>query len=412
MQASKHEHPHLMVGASFVMMMTIWGTFSTFGVFFEPLIKEYGWTRALTSGAASLNNLTFGIACIFTARLCDTIGPRIVLSATGLLLGAGYCAMAVLTSAWHLYLFYGVVIALGMSGYIPILTIVARRFATGRGMMTGIVLSGMGLGTFLAPLAAVRLIDGFEWRTAYAVIGLASFIAVIVAAQIIGSAKNRAGDPPRKGTTGGDRSPEKGIHGLSFPEASRTGAFRLICFLYFAFLFSLLTILVHIVIHATGMGAPANGAARILAIIGGFCIVGMNAMGSAADRIGTRPAMTVSFFLMACGLFWLLFARELWMFNLFAVVFGFAYGGMQTLFSPVVAELFGLRSHGTILSTAALAGTVGAVIGPLLAGYVYDVRGSYNVALLLCGLLCLTSAVTAPMLKPDPGQGSRAAPDA
>lgn len=411
MQASRHEHPYLMVGASFVMMMTIWGTFSTFGVFFEPLIKEYGWTRVLTSGAASLNNLTFGIACIFTARLCDTIGPRIVLSATALLLGAGYCAMAVLTSAWHLYLFYGVVIALGMSGYIPILTIVARRFATGRGMMTGIVLSGMGLGTFLAPLLAVRLIDRFEWRDAYVIIGVASFIATIVAAQIIGSGKGPMGDPRPSGSAPKD-APERVVQGLSFPEASRTGPFRLICFLYFSFLFSLLTVLVHIVIHASGMGVPASGAARILAVIGGLCIVGMNVMGSAADRIGTRSAMTASFFLMACGLFWLLSAREPWMFNLFAVVFGFAYGGMQTLFSPIVAELFGLRSHGTILSTAALAGTVGAVIGPLLAGYAYDVRGSYNVALLLCGLLCLASAVTAPMLKPAIRQVARAAPDA
>ena len=129
-------------------------------------------------------------------------------------------------------------------------------------------------------------------------------------------------------------------------------------------------------------------------------------MGIAADRIGNRSALTISFFLMACAFFWLLFARELWMLNLFAVIFGFAYGGMQTLFSPIVAELFGLRSHGIILSTAALAGTMGAVAGPLLAGYIYDIKSSYDVALFVCTLLCFTSVITAPLLTP-PGKRGR-----
>jgi len=382
------------------MMVAIWGTFSTFGVFFEPLIREHGWTRALTSGAASLNNLTFGIACIFTASLCERVGHRVVVSCTALLLGAGYYGMARMTSPWELYLLYGVVIALGMSAYIPILTIVARRFEKGRGMMTGIVLSGMGLGTFLMPLVAVRLIARFEWRAAYTIIGLASFLTMILAAQFVGRRQSGAGIPSGNGRAASD-GPESSVHGLSFSEASRTGRFWLTCLLYFAFLYSLLTVLVHIVIHATGMGIPAGAAARILAIVGGLCIVGMNAMGSGADRIGNRSAMAASFALMAIGFLWLLFAREPWMLNLFAVIFGFAYGGMQTLFSPIVAELFGLRSHGTILSTAALAGTVGAVVGPLLAGYLYDVSGNYKVAFLLCALLCIASVVTSPLLKPS-----------
>ncbi|MFH1488080.1 MAG: MFS transporter [Pseudomonadota bacterium] len=406
-QDSKHRHHYLMVSASFVMMMIIWGTFSTFGVFFEPLIKEYGWTRALTSGAASLNNLIFGIACIFTARLCDSFGPRFVITATGFLLGAGYYAMALISSVWQLYLFYGVVIALGMSSYISILTIVARGFVSGRGMMTGIVLSGMGLGIFFMPLAAVRLIVRFQWRTSYMIIALVSFIAMLLAAQFMGRRPARTGKTAE--SQGGEvgEAPVVDIEGLSFPEASRTGRFWLICFLYFTFLFSNLTILVHIVIHATGLGIPASAAARILAIIGGLCIVGMNAMGIAADRIGNRSALAVSFLFMACALFWLLFAREFWMLYLFAVIFGFAFGGMQTLFSPIVAELFGLRSHGIILSTAALAGTIGAVIGPLLAGYIYDIKSSYDVAVFVCALLCVISVITAPLLKPAGKQGRR-----
>ena len=62
---------YIIVAAVFVIMMTIWGTFYTFGIFFESLINEFGWSRALTSGASSIRDLVFGLVCILTARLTD-----------------------------------------------------------------------------------------------------------------------------------------------------------------------------------------------------------------------------------------------------------------------------------------------------------------------------------------------------
>ena len=103
---------------------------------------------------------------------------------------------------------------------------------------------------------------------------------------------------------------------------------------------------------------------------------------------------------MAVALFWLQVASELRMLYLFAGIFGFAYGGMQVLFSPIVAELFGLRSHGVILAATAFSGTIGAAIGPFLSGYIFDITSSYNLAFLICATMAAIGFIFASVIRP------------
>ncbi len=67
----------------------------------------------------------------------------------------------------------------------------------------------------------------------------------------------------------------------------------------------------------------------------------------------------------------------------FAAVYGFAHGGLFTLISPMVAQLFGLDSHGVIFGTIYFFGTVGGSIGPVLVGYIFDVTGSYQLGFII-----------------------------
>ena len=173
----------------------------------------------------------------------------------------------------------------------------------------------------------------------------------------------------------------------------------MLCILYFSFLFCLIAISVHLVIHATGLGIPATKAALTLSLIGGACIVGMNVMGNLADRFGNRIALGISYSIMGLSLLWLVLSDSERSIFLFSIAFGFAYGGMQVLFSPLVAELFGTRSHGVILAAAALAGSFGAALGPIVAGYVFDTLGSYTLAFILCAMLALTGLVSTLLLQ-------------
>jgi len=128
-------------------------------------------------------------------------------------------------------------------------------------------------------------------------------------------------------------------------------------------------------------------------------------MGSAGDRIGNKLAITTCFILMSAALLWLLVTKELWMFYLFAVVFGFAYGGWAALISLMVAELFGLSSLGVILGAVNFGLTIGEAIGPALAGRIFDITGSYQPAFLICVGLSIIAIILALFLKPITRKG-------
>lgn len=391
---------YVIVSAASIMMMMIWGTFNAFGVFFEPFIKEFGWTRAITSGASALNTIIFGILCIFSASLSERLGPRWVMTLCGIILGLGYFLMAHLTRTWELYLYFGVFVAIGMSPYIPLLSLVPQWFTTKRGRMNAIVLSGMGLGIMIVPPIASTLISVWQWRNSYLVMAIITLIVMVSASQFLRSLPNQPlnGKECRLAIGLADQRNE----GLTLRQAIRTRQFALLCLLYFSFLFSLVSITVHIVIHAIGQGIPPTRAALTLSLIGGACIVGMNVMGNIADRFSNKIALGVSYSLMGLSLVWLIPSHSEWSFYLFSMAFGFAYGGMQVLFSPLVAELFGTRSHGVILATGALVGSIGAAIGPIVAGYIFDSLGSYTIAFIICATLAFIGFASTFLLQNQP----------
>ncbi len=391
---------YVIVGAASVMMMMIWGTFNAFGVFFEPFIKEFGWTRAVTSGASALNTMIFGILCIFSAGLSERLGPRWIMTICGIILGLGYFLMAQLTRIWELYLYLGVFVAIGMTPYIPLLSLVPQWFTTNRGRVNAIVLSGMGLGTMIVPAIASALISVWEWRSAYLVLSITTVIVMVAVSQFLRGGPNLPlNDKERRPGIG---FTDQRNEGSTLREAVCTKQFVLVCLLYFSFLFCVVSIAVHLVIHAIGLGIPATRAAFTLSLIGGACIVGMNVMGNIADRFSNKVGLGFSYSLMGWSLVWLIPSHSEWSFYLFSIAFGFAYGGMQVLFSPLVAELFGTRSHGVILAAGALVGSVGAAVGPIVAGYIFDSLGSYTIAFILCAMLAFAGLVSTLLLQKKP----------
>jgi MFS family permease len=318
----------------------------------------------------------------------------------GIILGFSYFLMAQLTRTWELYLYFGAFVAIGMSPYIPLLSLVPQWFTTNRGRMNAIVLSGMGLGIMIIPPIASYLISMWQWRNSYLVIAIMTLIVMVAASQFL---KN----PPHQPLHGKEPSPaielaDQRNEGFTLREAICTRQFVLLCLLYFSFLFCLVSITVHLVIHAIGLDIPATRAALTLSLIGGACIVGMNVMGNIADRFSNKIALGFSYSLMGLSLVWLIPSHSEWSFYLFSIAFGFAYGGMQVLFSPLVAELFGTRSHGVILATGALVGSIGAAIGPIVAGYIFDAFGSYTIAFIICTMLAFTGLALTFLLQKRP----------
>ena len=390
---------YIVVVAAFLIMLVMFGVYYAFGVFFKPVLAEFGWTRVMTSGAFSLSWIVSGLLAIVMGRLTDRFGPRLVMTLCGFFLGLGYLLVAQISAVWQLYLFYGVIIGIGMGGaFVPLMSTVARWFVKRRGMMTGIVVAGVGMGSLIAPPVASRLIATYDWRLSYIILGSIILVVVVLLAQLLRRDPTQVRQVPYSENEEQGFKPE--TEGFSLKEAVCTKRFWLVSAMFGCFGFCALAIMVHIVAHATELGISAASAANILATIGGMGIVGRVVLGTAADRIGNRQAFIIGFIFMSAALFWLMPATEAWMLYLFAAVFGFGYGGCATSESPLVAELFGLSSHGLIMGVIALGFTSGAAIGPFLAGYVFDFAGSYQVAFLVCAVTAVAGLILTALLTP------------
>ena len=170
---------YIVAGASIVLQVIMWGIFNTYGVFFIPLQDEFTWSRAEISGARSLSMFVWGFLGILLGNLNDRYGPRVIIAVCGCFFGLGYFLMSQINSIWQLYLFHGLIVGIGVSATdVVILSTVAHWFVKKRGMMTGIIKAGTGLGMFIMPLAATGLISSYSWRTSYMILGVMGFIII------------------------------------------------------------------------------------------------------------------------------------------------------------------------------------------------------------------------------------------
>ena len=377
------------------------GTMISFGVFFNPLISEFGWSRAAISGACSMAMMLMGLIGILVGRLNDRIGPRKVMTVGGIIFGLGYLLMSRLGAVWQLYLFYGVVIGFGQGSIdvIP-LTTTTRWFVKKRGLMTGIVKVGTGTGQLIIPFVASLLITGYGWRTAYLIIGVAVLLSLVSIAQLLKRDPSQMSLLPDGEKENPVAKSEAFDHGLSLREALRTRQFWMICAVNLAAVYCLMIILVHIVPHAQDIGISAARSAIILSMIGGVSIASRFITGIALDRIGSKRAMIICFTLLISGLLWLQIANALWMLALFALVNGLAHGGFYTIISPITAEFFGIRAHGVLFGIVAFSGTLGAAIGPVIAGYIFDITDGYGSAFWLSVVVSIVGLILISLLKP------------
>ena len=110
--------------------------------------------------------------------------------------------------------------------------------------------------------------------------------------------------------------------------------------------------------------------------------------------------MIFCFALLIIDLLWLQTANKLWMLYAFAGVYGLTHGGIFTIISPIVAEYFGIRAHGTLFGITVFFGALGGSIGPIAAGYIFDVTGTYGPAIWLSTLMCIIGLISIILLRP------------
>ncbi len=399
---SRYFYGYNIVAASFLIQSLCIGAMFTYGVFFKSFQEDFGWSRAMISGASSLAFLMMGGVGMLSGALNDRIGPRIIMTVSGTCMGLGYLLLSQLTTPWQLYLFYGILVGIGLSTHDVItLSTIARWFDKRRGMMTGLVKVGTGAGQLLFPLLATIIISMVGWRHAYLVIGSSCLVILVVLAQPMKRDLQILGlCPDGEQTIDADCATNIQKESFSLGEALRTPQLWFICMAEFAVFFCLFTTIVHIIPHARDLGLQAQTAAAVLSTIGGISMLGRLVMGWANDRIGGKRSLVVCLILLNTSLVLLLAAGNMGMLFVFAVLYGFAHGGLFTVISPTVAELFGTGAHGALFGLIWFCGTLGGSIGPWLTGYLFDTTGSYQVAFMILIAFGLMGLVLIGILRP------------
>ncbi len=369
-------------------MLLVYGAQNSFGVFFKPMISDFGWSRAETAGPFALQFLIGGIGSIIAGSLSDRFGPRKVVAVGGLILSAGYLLTATIHDLWQLYLYYGIIAAAGSSAmYVPVVSLITRWFRKRRGLVSGIGISGIGFGIGVVPLVASHIIAVTDWQFAMLVVGLISLLIVVIAHFL----KNAPPDPvsieksESLSPSPGDRRE------FTFRQAAATPQFWMvfaswICYGYFAQL-----TLVHIVPYASDIGLTAVAAATVLTVIGLVGTPSRILLGLIGDRLGNRITIFAGFAILAVAYIALTASESVITLYLFAAVFG-ALSGFGILIVPTIAEIYGFRDLGAISGVIVSGYNLGGAISPPLAGAIFDRTQSYEWGFASCALLGLISA--------------------
>jgi MFS family permease len=383
----------LIVAALFVVTYGVSVPLAAYGVFLPVLAEHFGWTRGAVSAALSLNLLVGGIAGFAVGALADRHGPRVLLAATMALAGTGFALVASVSALWQLYLLVGLVAGVGTSSFYVLGTAtVTHWFDDRRGLALALVLIGFNLGYITGGPAAAWLITRLGWRVAYYVLGSGCGLVTTVAALGVRLPRHaeRAALRRRRptGAPGADRDGARGITLRESLADPRQWALNLSWLLIGGIA---IMISVHAVPFARDQGVSLTGASLSLTAYGIGSAIGRLLGGTLSDRLGARRTIAAAFVLQIASLVALLSVPSRVALLLSLTAFGAGFAASDTVVAQVVPQVFGMRALGAIMGILTLGWRCGAAAGPALAGFLYDLTGSYLIPFGLAPLGVLLS---------------------
>lgn len=347
-------------------------------------MEAFGWSRAAISGASSACFFISGLFAILVGRLNDRFGPRLLMSIAAILMGLGFALMYKVSGLLQLYLIFGLIFGIGLSSVdIIALSTIARWFTEKRGKMTGLVKVGTGAGQLAAPVLASYLIVWAGFQNAFIIMGVCAFIILMGIAQLL----YRDPDMYYAGVSRDTAGKAVQSSGIDYKAALSSPKLWLLCIANFLAVFCMLSVMIHIVPYGRDIGVPPHQAAGVLGAIGAISMIGRFACGLLIDKSSSKPIMIGCCILLIISLGWLLQADALWKLYAFTLVYGIAHGGFFTAISPIVAELFGIKAHGSLFGIVVFFGTSGGALGPFVTGYLFDAFLNYSIAFRLLILI-------------------------
>lgn len=377
------------------------GVLYSWSIFAKQLTADWGWSTGRSSLPYAVAVAVFALVLVFGGRAQDRLGPRLVATLGGALVGTGLLLSALATpeTAWPMVAGFGVLTGSGIAlGFVSTFPAAAKWFPPRRrGLVTGLVVSGFGIASvYIAPLTD-WLLRTFGITSTFTMLGGGFFVATVALAQLIRN-------PP----LGYSVAPVRAIeipdtpahpHPSHEPEAEyewhemvRTRQFVLLWLMYGLTAFAGIMIIGHM----------AKITQAQLGLDLGFLLVAVLAIGNAAgrvvagvvsDRIGAVSTMSIVFTLQAVVVALLGLADTTLALSVAAFIIGFNYGADLSLFPVVITEYFGQANQGVNYGLVFTSWGVGGVFGSMVAGVIVDRTGTYGPAFLLASAMCGLAAV-------------------
>jgi MFS family permease len=349
----------------------------TLGVFLLPLSEEFHWSRAQVSACFLFMMLGAIVTAPVIGRLADKVGVRIIALISLFTLAIALVCMTRING--NILNYYLALFLLSLAGCGTTAIVwsrgVAAWFDKRRGLAFALALTGTGVSGVISPILINALIERYDWRGGY--IGLAGLVLLAIVPIFLLFFD-------RDGAHSGTARLASVNSGISFREALGKGRFWQLTFVFFIITAATGMMLLHLIPIIVEAGISRHDAAQIAGFLGVAVITGRLGTGFLVDRI-SAPFLTAGCFLITTGgclIFSMAPHSGLWI-GIATMAVGITAGAEIDLLPYFVSRYFGLKAYGQIYGFIFMIYEIGAGGGPLLAGYLHDLQGSYHYALYL-----------------------------
>lgn len=362
-----------------VLLQMCIGAIYTWSLFNQPLMDKFGWSNDEVFLTYSIAVFIFAFSTMFSGRLQDKIGPRIVASIGAILYGGGIILASTATSLVQLYIYYGIIAGAGVGfAYVCPLSTCVKWFPENKGFITGIAVGAFGLGSLIFKSVIQHFIASSGVSSTFLYIGIIYAVVGLIGAQflILPSANSKTALKSISSSSKGD---------FTVGEMLKTKSFYFVWVMYlFGCMSGLLVIGLAKDIGVQLAGLETAVAANAVAMIALFNAGGRLIWGTLSDKLGGVKVVTIMFIITAISMITMsVFALNYVTFFACLAGIAFCFGGFLAVFPTITGDYFGIKNLGSNYGIIYQAYGIAALVGPIIVAYVGGLKPTFLIAAIL-----------------------------